>query len=331
MSPRTDTASLPSVGPCPPWHVRELPPRRRRTTPAGNQQRPPRGGSHARRTRGASARRYPTPRGPTHQGHLHGPGRLRGLVPQVVAPLSAVRPRRPLRPDAGQPPCRPAHLTRTGAIYPHRPSPAPGPRHPSYPLQPDWRPCHPGRAESPGHPPAPLRAHCRTRPRAQRPDRAAGAPRPVAAAATVAGPAGPSYQRTARGRSGRADFPPGPQPAALHLGGQGRLRRGPLPAPGRLPPQGRGSLVPRRVLEGPGGLPEQVQLDNARELAGWGPNARTLSRVIRLCLRFGVGPVFIPEGEPQFNGSVENFNGWFQPPLLDRRYRPPGALRRGVG
>src|SRR5207302_3084794 len=36
------------------------------------------------------------------------------------------------------------------------------------------------------------------------------------------------------------------------------------------------------------GLPEQVQFDNARELSGWGPAARTLSRVIRLCLRFGV-------------------------------------------
>jgi putative transposase len=76
------------------------------------------------------------------------------------------------------------------------------------------------------------------------------------------------------------------------------------------------------------GLPEQVQLDNARELAGWGPNARTLSRVIRLCLRFGVGPVFIPEGEPQFNGSVENFNGWFQPPLFARRFKRAGDLRR---
>jgi putative transposase len=76
------------------------------------------------------------------------------------------------------------------------------------------------------------------------------------------------------------------------------------------------------------GLPEQVQFDNARELAGWGKSARTLSRVIRLCLRFGVGPVFIPEGEPQFNGSVENFNGWFQEPLFDRRYKRPGDLRR---
>jgi transposase InsO family protein len=76
------------------------------------------------------------------------------------------------------------------------------------------------------------------------------------------------------------------------------------------------------------GIPEQVQFDNARELSGWGPAARTLSRVIRLCLRFGVGPVFIPAGEPQFNGGVENFNGWFQEPLFDRRYARPGDLRR---
>lgn len=76
------------------------------------------------------------------------------------------------------------------------------------------------------------------------------------------------------------------------------------------------------------GIPEQVQFDNARELAGWGPSARTLSRVIRLCLRFGASPVFIPKGEPQFNGSVENFNGWFQEPLLQRMFHRPGDLRR---
>ena len=75
------------------------------------------------------------------------------------------------------------------------------------------------------------------------------------------------------------------------------------------------------------GRPAQVQLDNARELAGWGPAARTLSRVIRLCLHFGVSPVFIPAGEPQFNGSVENFNGWFQEPLLQRKFHRPGGLR----
>src|SRR5213596_3280764 len=76
------------------------------------------------------------------------------------------------------------------------------------------------------------------------------------------------------------------------------------------------------------GRPEQVQFDNARELAGWGPSAHALCRVIRLCLRFGVSPVFIPEGEPQFNGSVENFNGWFQEPLFQRRFARAGDLRR---
>jgi putative transposase len=76
------------------------------------------------------------------------------------------------------------------------------------------------------------------------------------------------------------------------------------------------------------GIPEQVHLDNARELAGWGPAARTLSRVIRLCLHFGVSPVFIPAKEPQSNGSVENFNGWFQEPLFQRHFRRPGDLRR---
>jgi transposase InsO family protein len=76
------------------------------------------------------------------------------------------------------------------------------------------------------------------------------------------------------------------------------------------------------------GIPEQVQFDNARELSGWGPAARTLSRVIRLCLRLGASPVFIPAGEPQFNGGVENFNGWFQEPLFQRKFHRPGDLRR---
>ena len=71
------------------------------------------------------------------------------------------------------------------------------------------------------------------------------------------------------------------------------------------------------------GRPAQVQFDNARELVGWGPAARYLSRVIRLCLRFGVEPIFIPPRRPQYNGSVENFNGWFQPQLLQRHYTRP--------
>ena len=76
------------------------------------------------------------------------------------------------------------------------------------------------------------------------------------------------------------------------------------------------------------GLPAQVQFDNAREVAGWGPAARYLSRVLRLCLRFGIEPVLIPPAHPERNGSVEHFNGWFQPRLFQRHYTRVGALKR---
>jgi putative transposase len=76
------------------------------------------------------------------------------------------------------------------------------------------------------------------------------------------------------------------------------------------------------------GRPEQVQFDNAREFLGWGPAARYLSRVIRLCLRFEVEPIFIPPAQPERNGGVEWFNGWFQPRLLQRHYTYVQALKR---
>jgi transposase InsO family protein len=76
------------------------------------------------------------------------------------------------------------------------------------------------------------------------------------------------------------------------------------------------------------GLPVQVQFDNAREIVGWGPAAKYLSRVLRVCLRFGVEPLLIPPGRPQRNGSIENFNGWFQPRLFQRHYSRVGALKR---
>ncbi|MGE5378940.1 MAG: integrase core domain-containing protein [Bacteroidota bacterium] len=76
------------------------------------------------------------------------------------------------------------------------------------------------------------------------------------------------------------------------------------------------------------GLPEQMQFDNAREVVGWGPAAHYLSRVLRLCLRFGVEPLLIPPGQPQHNGSIENYNGWFQVRLFQRHYAQVSALRR---
>ena len=78
------------------------------------------------------------------------------------------------------------------------------------------------------------------------------------------------------------------------------------------------------------GIPEIVQFDNGREFCGWGKSARSLGRVIRLALRLQVEVLFIPEGRPQHNGSVEQFNGWFQPLLLERTYRRPADVRRQV-
>ena len=76
------------------------------------------------------------------------------------------------------------------------------------------------------------------------------------------------------------------------------------------------------------GLPQQVQFDNGRQFYAPGRYARSLNRVIRLTLRLGVQPVFIPEGQPARNGSVENFNGWFQPLLLRQNFPNASAVRR---
>ncbi|MBV7333173.1 DDE-type integrase/transposase/recombinase [Chloroflexi bacterium TSY] len=78
------------------------------------------------------------------------------------------------------------------------------------------------------------------------------------------------------------------------------------------------------------GIPAIVQFDNGKEFTGWGTAARSLSRVIRLALRLQVEVSFIPEGKPCYNGSVEQFNGWFQPLLLERTYRRPFDVRRQV-
>ena len=75
------------------------------------------------------------------------------------------------------------------------------------------------------------------------------------------------------------------------------------------------------------GRPRQVQFDNAREIVGWGPAARYLSRVLRLCLRFDVQPILIPPAKPERQGSIENFNGWLQARLFRRHFSRVSALR----
>jgi transposase InsO family protein len=76
------------------------------------------------------------------------------------------------------------------------------------------------------------------------------------------------------------------------------------------------------------GLPQYVQFDNGKAFYGWGRWPRSINRIMRLALRLEVQPVFIPEARPQRNGSVENFNHWFQPLLLGRPFRNAAAVRR---
>jgi transposase-like protein len=75
------------------------------------------------------------------------------------------------------------------------------------------------------------------------------------------------------------------------------------------------------VLEGLGqawkvlGIPKMLQVDNGWEFRGSARWPRSLGKVIRLSLLLKVEILFIPEGEPCYNGSVENLNG-----MLDRRF-----------
>jgi hypothetical protein len=56
------------------------------------------------------------------------------------------------------------------------------------------------------------------------------------------------------------------------------------------------------------GLPDFLQLDNELSFRGSNRHPRSPGLVIRLCLHFGVQPVFIPIGEPWRNGVIEKFN-----------------------
>lgn len=65
------------------------------------------------------------------------------------------------------------------------------------------------------------------------------------------------------------------------------------------------------------GIPKVLQLDNALEFRGSNRWPRSFSQLIRLALCCHVEVVFIPEGMPQWNGAVENFNGQLEELFLD--------------
>jgi hypothetical protein len=76
------------------------------------------------------------------------------------------------------------------------------------------------------------------------------------------------------------------------------------------------------------GLPRYLQVDNDWLFASFGRWPGALNRFIRLALWVRIELVFIPEGEPCWNGAVEHRNGWFQTRLLAIPLHNPSHVRR---
>ncbi len=77
------------------------------------------------------------------------------------------------------------------------------------------------------------------------------------------------------------------------------------------------------------GIPEVSQMDNEMAASGGGRYQYSISQVIRLHLLLGIHMVFIPQGEPGRNASVESFNALWQDRVLQRHECPAiDSLRR---
>ena len=68
------------------------------------------------------------------------------------------------------------------------------------------------------------------------------------------------------------------------------------------------------------GLPDFLQLDNELSFHGSYRYPRSFGLIIRLCLHFGVTPVFIPVGEPWRNGTIEKFNDTYNKKFFRRQW-----------
>ncbi len=68
------------------------------------------------------------------------------------------------------------------------------------------------------------------------------------------------------------------------------------------------------------GMPDFLQMDNALYFRGSNRYPRSLGQVLRLCLHYGVHPVFIPMGEPWRNGVIECFNRTYDQKFFRRQW-----------
>jgi hypothetical protein len=68
------------------------------------------------------------------------------------------------------------------------------------------------------------------------------------------------------------------------------------------------------------GLPDFIQFDNELSFRGSNKYPRSPGIVIRLCLHFGIQPVFIPIAEPWRNGCIEKFNDTYNRKFFRRQW-----------
>jgi putative transposase len=78
-----------------------------------------------------------------------------------------------------------------------------------------------------------------------------------------------------------------------------------------------GSLLRCWKVMGP---PDFLQMDNELSFRGSNRYPRSFGIVIRLCLHFGVQPVFIPISEPWRNGVIEHFNDTYNRKFFRRQW-----------
>lgn len=70
------------------------------------------------------------------------------------------------------------------------------------------------------------------------------------------------------------------------------------------------------------GIPKHLQMDNMLPTQGSHRHPHSFGLVIRLCLKLGIQPVFIPISEPWRNGIVERFNDVFDKMFFRAQFFP---------
>ena len=68
------------------------------------------------------------------------------------------------------------------------------------------------------------------------------------------------------------------------------------------------------------GTPDFLQIDNELSFRGSNKYPRSFGIVIKLCLHYGIQPVFIPTGEPWRNGVIEHFNDTYSKKFFRRQW-----------